>query len=272
LRIIMTAHPKSAVGGRRLPTTDDPTKRAAEPRTVFVAGGTGYLGRAVIPELLARGHTLRALVRPGSEGKLPPGCRVVVGNALEAQSFVDAITPSDTFLQLVGTPSPSPRHAAEFERVDFGSLRASVAAASAARVSHFVYVSVAQPAPIMQAYVNVRARGEALVRESGIPATILRPWYVLGPRHRWPYLLLPIYGLLWLVPSKRETVRRLALITLQTMKRAIVAAIEDPVQEGARVWDVAALRAAARRAQRPRTTATRDRGITAPASARPPPV
>ena len=42
---------------------------------------------------------------------------------------------------------------------------------------------------------TARAEGEALLRASGIPSTILRPWYVLGPGHRWPLALLPFYWL-----------------------------------------------------------------------------
>jgi hypothetical protein len=38
-------------------------------------------------------------------------------------------------------------------------------------------------------------------------ATILRPWYVLGPGHQWPYLLLPMYKLMELLPSTREGAR-----------------------------------------------------------------
>ena len=44
---------------------------------VFVAGGTGYIGRPVIGELVKRGHSVAALVRPGSEGRLPPGATPV---------------------------------------------------------------------------------------------------------------------------------------------------------------------------------------------------
>ena len=61
-----------------------------------------------------------------------------------------------------------------------------------AGVQHFVYISVAHPAPMMKAYIEVRSQCEAMIRQSGMNATILRPWYVLGPGHRWPYLLLPI--------------------------------------------------------------------------------
>jgi GNAT superfamily N-acetyltransferase len=42
---------------------------------VFVTGGTGYIGRPLVAELLRRGHSVRALVRPGSGGRLPDGAR-----------------------------------------------------------------------------------------------------------------------------------------------------------------------------------------------------
>jgi NAD(P)H-binding len=54
-------------------------------RCVFVAGGTGYLGRPLIERLLKRGHEVRALVRAGSERRLPVGCQVIEGNALSPQ-------------------------------------------------------------------------------------------------------------------------------------------------------------------------------------------
>jgi uncharacterized protein YbjT (DUF2867 family) len=71
-------------------------------RLVFVTGGTGYMGRRVIPALLARGHRVRALVREGSESKLPSGCEAVVGNALDEKTFAFRVAPADTFLQLIG--------------------------------------------------------------------------------------------------------------------------------------------------------------------------
>jgi len=89
--------------------------------------------------------------------------------------------------------------------VDLASIKAAVAAAVRAGVHHFIYVSVAHPAPVMHAYIAAREGGEALVRSSGIRATILRPWYILGPGHRWPYLLLPILRRIALHP--RDTSR-----------------------------------------------------------------
>jgi uncharacterized protein YbjT (DUF2867 family) len=122
------------------------------------------------------------------------------------------------------------------------SARESARAAGPAGVRHFVYLSVAQPASLMRAYVDVRARGEALVRETRIPATFLRPWYVLGPGHRWPYLLVPAYWLHRQLPSTRQGAERLGLISIREMIAAIVSAVETPPVDSPRVWDVPALR------------------------------
>lgn len=212
-------------------------------RVVFVTGGTGYLGRALVPALLSRGHVVRALVRPGSERRLPPGAQAVVGDALKVETFAGAIGPADTLIHLVGTPSPGPAKAAQFRDVDLLSVRAAVAGALQAGVRHLVYVSVAQPAPVMQAYIAVRQAGEALIRASGVPATLLRPWYVLGPRHRWPYLLLPLYAVLSRFPATRAGASRLGLVTLRQMVAAMVRAVEHPAA-AVQVIEVPEIRAA----------------------------
>ncbi len=200
-------------------------------RRVFIAGGTGYLGRALIPRLLERGHEVRALVRRGSEGKLPAGCEAVAGDPLDARSYAGARAPSHTFVQLVGVPRPSPAKARQFREVDLVAGRSAVAAARAAGVRHFVYVSVAQPAPVMKAYQEVRAEVEAALKSSGLPATVLRPWYVLGPGHRWPYLLKPFYYVCERLPSTRETARRLGFVTHAQMTAALLRAVEDPAPD-----------------------------------------
>jgi uncharacterized protein YbjT (DUF2867 family) len=134
----------------------------------------------------------------------------VIGDALDPSTYAANVAPADTLVHLVGTPHPSPAKAREFRDVDLVSVRAATEAAMRARVSHFIYLSVAHPAPVMQAYIAVRQEGEALVRATGIPATILRPWYVLGPDHRWPVLLKPVYALFEILPATRDAARRLA--------------------------------------------------------------
>lgn len=212
-------------------------------RSVFVTGGTGYLGCSMISALAGRGHTVRGLVRQGSEGKLPAGCEAVLGDALDATSFKGHVRSTDTLVQLVGVAHPSPSKGAEFRRVDLAAGKAGIRAAADAGVQHFVYLSVAQPAPMMKAYIAVRAECEAEIRNVGLNATILRPWYVLGPGHRWPYVLIPFYRIMETLPFTRNGARRLGLVTLQQMTAALIEAVENPI-EGVRTMDVPAIREA----------------------------
>ena len=209
---------------------------------VFLTGGTGYMGSRLIPRLLSRGHRVTALVRPNSQGRLPSNCETVTGNALDATSYREHIKPATTFVQLVGVSHPSPSKAAEFRSIDLVAGREAIAAASSAAIQHFVYVSVAHPAPTMKAYIAVRAECEALLRESGLNATILRPWYVLGPGHRWPYALVPAYWLLERIPATRESAQRLGLVTLEQMLQALIDGVESPAT-GVRVLGVPEIRA-----------------------------
>ena len=80
----------------------------------------------------------------------------------------------------------------------------------------------------MKSYIAVRAECEAALRNSGMNTTVVRPWYVLGPGHRWPYVLLPMYWLCERIPSTRDGARRLGPVTLDHMVCVLVSAVENP--------------------------------------------
>lgn len=214
-------------------------------RDVLIIGGTGYVGRALARALCARGHRVRVLARRSSLAKVGAGCEAVVGDALNAESIRSAMRRGDVVVQLVGTPRPGPMKGADFRRVDLASVTACVQAAESARIARLVYVSVAHPAPVMRDYIAVRREGERLIREARLPATILRPWYVLGPGHWWPVVLLPLYWLASRLPALQGGAERLGLVTRAQMVRALTLAVEAPVaMGGVRVMDVGAIRAA----------------------------
>jgi len=208
---------------------------------VFIAGATGFMGQRLSVELLRRGHTIRGLVRPGSEKRLAPGCEGVTGNPLDASSYQRHIAGADTFVHLVGVAHPSPSKAAQFRTIDLRSANESLSAAAGAGIRHFVYVSVAHPAPVMREYIAARTEAEESIRSAGLNATILRPWYVLGPGRRWPLLLLPAYWILGALPGTRETARRLGLVTIDQMVGTMSNAIDHP-PSGLRVLEVPQIR------------------------------
>jgi uncharacterized protein YbjT (DUF2867 family) len=206
-------------------------------RQLFITGGTGYLGSRLIPLLAQRGHTVRALVRPYSENRLPAGACKISGDALQMDSYTSQIPPAETFVHLVGVAHPSPAKAKQFLEIDFVSAQVALKAARDAGIRHFVYLSVAQPAPMMKAFVAVRAECESAIRASGLAATFVRPWYVLGPGHRWAYLLLPFYKVCERLPATREGALRLGLVTLPQILGALLWAVENP-PSGVQIIDV----------------------------------
>jgi uncharacterized protein YbjT (DUF2867 family) len=72
--------------------------------------------------------------------------------------------------------------------VDLAGVREMVKVLPDCGVRDVVYVSLAQPAPTMHAYIRVRQECERMIARTGVEATVPRPWYVLGPGRRW---LLP---------------------------------------------------------------------------------
>ncbi|MBL7729624.1 MAG: NAD(P)H-binding protein [Chitinophagaceae bacterium] len=192
-------------------------------QAVFITGGTGYIGKRLTGQLLNKGYNVILLVRKGSEHKVPRGATTVTADPFDANSFRHLIPAKSIFIQLLGVSHPSPRKAEQFRQVDLRSAKASADAAKAAGVSHFIYVSVAMaPSRLMAAYQAVRKEAETYCIASQLNCTFIRPWYVLGPGHWWPVLLLPVYGIAELVPSWRKKARSMTLITIRQMLAALV--------------------------------------------------
>lgn len=206
-------------------------------QNIFITGGTGYIGTRLIKALQNKDYHIRALVRKGSEHKLPPGCEQVSGNALDASSYQDKIQPSSVFIHLVGVAHPSPSKKEQFKKIDLVSIEQAVQAAKHAGVMHFIYLSVSMyPTKIMKDFQQVRARGEALLLQSGLKTSFVRPWYVLGPGHWWPLLLKP-FLFIAKYAGKREAVENLDTVTLKQMVHTLVYAAEHTPEQNI-IYDV----------------------------------
>ena len=59
-------------------------------------------------------------------------------------------------------------------------------------------------------------------------ATILRPFYVIGPGHYWPLLFFPVYKLLELIPATKEMIQHYGLLNLKQLIAALAKAAEHP--------------------------------------------
>ncbi len=216
-----------------------------ERHQIFVTGGTGYIGSRLIPKLVENGHQVTALVRSQSKNKLSAQCTVVTGNALDGASYSNFAEGAHTFIHLVGVSHPSPAKARQFIYIDQRSGLEAIRVAAEKKIAHFIYLSVAHPAPVMQAYINARIPCEQAIVEAGLTATILRPWYVLGPGHRWPYALIPLYAIARVFPGTRAGALRLGLVNVRQIVKALSAVVATPAS-GVRIVEVPEIRELAR--------------------------
>jgi len=197
-------------------------------RSIFITGGTGYIGKRLIRSLIERGHRVLALVRKESESKVPPGCEIIIADPFDQNTFKEHIPKDSVFIQLLGVSHPSPAKAEQFKQIDLRSVKASADAASFAGASHFIYVSVSMtPTKIMEAYQHIRRVGEEYCISKNLNCTFIRPWYVLGPGHRWPVILLPFYGIASLVLKWKKKVEGMSLVTISQMINALIKAVES---------------------------------------------
>ena len=209
-------------------------------KTVFITGGSGYMGKRLIRAMLDDGrYRVRALVRKGSESKIPEGCEITFGNALDAKTYISQVPPASIFIHLVGVAHPSPKKKNEFREIDLVSIQQAVEVALTSGIAHFVYLSVAQyPTKIMKEYQEVRAEGEKLLRSSGMRSSFVRPWYVIGPGHYWPLALKPFYAIAKLFPGSRQAANKLDTVTIQEMLNCLMHVIQRTTDH-IEVYDVA---------------------------------
>jgi len=202
-------------------------------QTIFITGGTGYIGTRLINALLKQGnYGVQALVRKGSELKLPHGCEIIIGDALDATSYLHKIAPSAIFVHLVGVAHPSPSKKEQFKKIDFVSIKEAVKAATYAGVVHFIYLSVSMyPTKIMKDFQQVRAEGEELLLRTSLKTSFIRPWYVLGPGHWWPVLLKPFLFIAKFIPGKQEAAKQLDTVTITQIITTLLYAIKSQLQK-----------------------------------------
>ncbi len=161
-------------------------------KIVALAGGSGFIGRAIARRLLAGGGiTVRVLTRNPEKARAQldlAGVQFVSADIEQPASLKDALAGVSTIvdaIQFDGYPVENPGRGLTFERIDYGGALALIDAAKQAGVAQFIYISGAA-ADENSAHPAFRAKGRAerAIRESGLSYTIFRPSLVYGPEDK----------------------------------------------------------------------------------------
>ena len=139
---------------------------------VVLAGATGYIGKAVVRQLIASGYHVAAPVRDASVSA--PECATVLADVCDPSQLSKALSdqPIDAVISCIASRSGAPDDA---WRVDFEANLSLLRAAVDRGARRFILLSaicVQKPKLVFQ---HAKLAFEAQLRESGIDYTIVRP-------------------------------------------------------------------------------------------------
>lgn len=144
---------------------------------VLVSGASGFVGRAVVAELLRQGHTVFAGSRRGEAVGAAQGLKLDVTDAASALRAVQQAQP-DAVIHLVGIITQTKDQTFQAAHVE-GTRHILAATPRGARYLHMSALG-ADPASKSR-YSATKGEAEALVRASGLNWTIFQPSLIFGP-------------------------------------------------------------------------------------------
>ena len=209
---------------------------------VTIVGGSGFLGRYIVQELVATGTRVRVAVRrPNAAMFLKPlgqvgQIQLIAADVRDERQIAAAMHGADAAVNLVGI-------LAEARGRSFADIHAEGAAtvarvAAGAGVRALVHVSaIGADAASHSAYGRSKAAGEAAVRAAFPAATILRPSLVFGPEDAFMNRFAALARVAPLMPVVAGNTR-FQPVHVVDVARAVVGALENPARFGGAVFEL----------------------------------
>jgi NADH dehydrogenase len=202
---------------------------------VFLTGGTGFVGRAVIRALQAHGVLVRCLVRPGSEAHLKGFEAIdrVPGDVLSPEGVAEAMRGCRAVIHLVGIIREHPASGVVFERLHSQATANIVAAAREAGVRRYLQMSALGVRPNARSrYHRTKWEAEECVRRSDLDWTIFRPSVIYGRGDGSVSMLAGMIRRLPVVPVLGDGRYRLQPVAVEQVAEGFARALEQPKSVG----------------------------------------
>ncbi len=213
---------------------------------ILVAGGTGFVGAGIVRELVRRGKRVAVLTRDADKARSTfPGLDVEyrTGDVRDTGSLPQALASVQTVIgcqQFPNSPIENPRRGYTFEEIDAKGTESLVAAAKAAGVQRYIYLSGVGAAPDAKYHwFRAKWRAETAVRESGMRYVIFRPSWVYGPGDKSLNKFLGMARFLPFVPLIGDAGKqRLQPVFVDDVGRAVAEAVDQPEAADRRVFEI----------------------------------
>jgi uncharacterized protein YbjT (DUF2867 family) len=212
-------------------------------RRIFVTGASGFVGRAVVRELLVRGYHVHALAHRRPPAATGEAVTAIPGGLFDPGALDRGLDGCVGAIHLVGILREDLARDATFHRIHHDGTVALLAACARTRVRRIVHMSALGTRPGAQSeYHRSKFAAEEAVRNSGLDWTILRPSLIHGPggemMQQWarlargqsaPWLFMPYFGPGFL---GRGRPGRIQPVYVEDVARALADALENPRHVG----------------------------------------
>jgi NADH dehydrogenase len=150
---------------------------------ILVTGGTGFIGQALIRQLISSGYEVRSLIKPSNKTpNLPRGVpvEVVVASLMDLRGIRAAMKDVQTVIHLVTGENKGSK--TDLLKIDIESTKAISTAAAETGVDRIIYLSHLD-ADRASAYPTLKTKGisENYIKACGVDYTIFRTALVYGP-------------------------------------------------------------------------------------------
>jgi NADH dehydrogenase len=199
---------------------------------VFLTGATGFVGNQILRDLIEAEHTVKALVREGSESKLPVNpeqLEIVQGDALDKSSYHGSLSDCDAVINLIGIIREFPKQGINFERMHVRTTQFLVETALAEGVDRYVQMSALGVSHDSDSkYFTTKARAEDMIRASGLKHTIIRPSLIFGPGDEFINYFADIIRKFHTIPVIGHGKYRMEPVYIKDVSKAFVQSLDKP--------------------------------------------
>jgi uncharacterized protein YbjT (DUF2867 family) len=210
--------------------------------TILVTGASGFVGSHLIPSLLEAGHDVVAFVRNPIAGETVVGrlraadrdrVEVRIGDVTRPETIGPAVAGVDAVIHLAAIPRDY-NGGADLRLVNTEGTRAVVAAMGTAGVRRLVHMGAmgVEDDPALH-YASSKAKAEALVRDSGLGWTVLKPSLQFGEGDGFFNIIANLVRLSpGVVPVPGDGSSRFQPIHVSDVAAVVVRSIADPTSIG----------------------------------------